>query len=334
MTKSDLLQPVCDFFELGKLEDAAVVKGGRTHTVYRVRTSDGFYIIKGLERGLRAEISYDTYRHAAAIVYVLLKHGLPVLPALIKNDDVICEVEGQAFMAYHYVDGQMTKRSDMTVDQCCLIAEFIARMHLLQLDVPAAPVWNYRYKSDTWQCASVFLEERHKFSLAPMITRLNERIRKTFSKYVELKSLMNTDVVIGHRDLDSYNVLWPKENEIVIIDWDLAGYIDAAFELMYVALGFAHVKHLEFDFIKFKAILSVYHQLRPIKTTAFQPVFYTIIVNWLNWCQDRLALCMAPANDLSDINAYVVSVRHSLETFEYIMSLERRLERAWSDIVQ
>jgi len=37
--------------------------------------------------------------------------------------------------------------------------------------------------------------------------------------------LLATDMVIGHRDLDSKNVMWSKGKPI-IIDWEAAGYVN------------------------------------------------------------------------------------------------------------
>jgi Ser/Thr protein kinase RdoA (MazF antagonist) len=334
MIELDFLQHACDFFELGQIEDATQLKGGRTHLVYRVKTHNGAYIIKDLQSRHEKEINFDLFRNTTALAYVMRKNTLPAVPALIKNDDVVFVEKQHAFMVYHYVNARLIKRSDMTVTQCELIAEFIAKMHSLNLDVPAAPCWNYRYKSDVWKAAFNFLEEQHIFSLAPMLQRLNDRIRAVFSKYIELKATIEEDVVIGHRDIDAYNVLWSSEKNFVVIDWDCAGQIDAAVELMYVAIDFAHVGHLEFDLDKFKGIVTAYQVAREIKTKAFKPLFYTVITNWLNWCQDRLYLLTSVDNDLVTINSLVVSVRHSLEAFEYMLSIEDQFDAAWQQIVR
>lgn len=327
---SDVLQKVCDHFDLGVLHASSIMLGGRSHDVRQLKTDRGVFIAKRLLEHGNQPLNLDVLRNTAAISLVVKKHGLPAITPLVKNNDVLFNQAQNVYMVYPFVAARVVQRGVMSVAQCCDVAVFLAKLHNLNLSVPAAAKWDYHYQGTNWKQAYDYFMQAHLFSIAPLLERLNATIRSCFSNYIAFKSAIVSDVVVSHRDVDPYNVLWFLSGDYAVIDWDLAGKIDAAEELMYVAMGFAREADNQFNIAKFTAILQSYSAVRPIKTQEVKPLFYAVLANWLAWCQGQLHKVMHAQFDLATLNAITLGVRRSLLTTEYMLSIESEIEQAWS----
>lgn len=329
---SDTLQQVCDYFELGTLYAAADLHGGRSHTVYKVTTDQGDFVIKKLSASRDAVLDLDIFRNTAAISLVVEKSNFPAITPYIKHNDVLFKSENSAYMVCPFYDGHVIRRSNMSITQCKIVATFLANLHNLNLSVPAAMPWDYRYKSADWKNGYDYFVENHNYDIALLLERLTKMIRNCFSKYIEFKAEIACDVVVSHRDIDPYNILWQPSGAYAVIDWDLAGQIDAAEELMYAAIGFARESTTRFNFGKFTAMLECYVALRPIKTSDARPLFYAVLANWLTWSQGRLNRIVFGQHDLATLNQMIAGLRNSLLATEYLLSIEKEVLVSWHKI--
>ncbi len=326
-----LLQAVCDHFELGRIIKTGELVGGRSHEVKRVTTERGDYVLKKLVCDQSASQCLDLFRNTAAIACAVQKNRLPAIAPLTINDDVLCLSHHCVYMAYPYIDTTLINRTKLDGKQCNLIARFVAQLHTMQITVPADPVWGFHYKSDIWKHAYAYFSSKHIFSITSLLERLDQTVRSCFVKYHDLRSTITADVIVSHRDIDPYNILWPTDNTYAVIDWDLAGQIDAAVELMYVAIGFARIDAQQFNFKKFTQMLATYSSIREIKTSDPRPLLYTVLANWLSWQQAQLQRMLMADMTLSTLNLMVGSLRESLLAMEYMLCIEPQLLQAWRD---
>ena len=324
MIEEAILQDVCNFFEIGTLKASTKMHGARSHHAVKVETSQGLYVVKMLLNKPGKSLNLDLFRNTEAIAYVSLKANLPAIPALIRHNDVIFSKDDQDFMVYPYVDAQMIKRSAMSVPQCGAVASFLARLHNLNLKIPAAPVWKFSYHPQEWQSVITTL---------PKVAEMVKTIQDCFEANTRLQQNIVADVVVSHRDLDQNNILWRNETDYVVIDWELAGFIDAATELMYVTIAFSMETASTFNFEKFTVIVTAYLGHRAIKTTDAEPLIYCVLANWLSWAQGQLHRVVVNKPDLAQLNSIIVGVRHSLEAFAYVLSIKPKIIAAWAKIL-
>lgn len=325
------LQVICDYFEFGVLGQWHTLKGGRSHVTYALTTDRGKFVIKQLQNHYHLPISLELFRNTAAITHLFASKDIPAITPLIKHNDVILEYDDNYFMAFPFVDARMLLNKQYSVDQCYTIGQLLARIHLINPDIPAAPAWKFHYHPQEWQHAYDFFVERHVFSIAPRLKRMDAVIEQCFKHYERLATDIIPDVVVSHRDVDPHNILWHPTGDCAIIDWDLAGKIDAAVEWMYVALGFGRKSATEFVPQRFSALLKGYTSLRPLQTTQVEPLIYATLCNWLMWCQKQMHKLTLGQNDLATANDIAVGVRYSLTTVEYIISMIDTIKALWDE---
>ena len=150
-------------------------------------------------------------------------------------------------------------------------------------------------------------------------------IKHSFIRYDALLTEMVIDDVVSHRDIDATNLLWYSPINCTLIDWDLAGKVDAAVELMYVALGFSIERKGIFSAERFATMLNAYAAERTLKTKNGEVLLYATLCNWLTWCQKQMRKVVVGQNSLAELNEIIVNVRHSLDTLEYVLSLHDKL---------
>ena len=68
---------------------------------------------------------------------------------------------------------------------------------------------------------------------------------------------IKNNLVISHRDLDLPNILWDKDDEPVIIDWETSGLVNPTLEVIDTAWNWAGGKDF-FDKEKYKSFLDTY----------------------------------------------------------------------------
>lgn len=87
-----------------------------------------------------------------------------------------------------------------------------------------------------------------------------ENIDDLYSWSVQLNKaakLLALDMVISHGDLDPKNVMWSKDNPI-IIDWEAAGFVNPMYDLIEAAIYWSENETEIIDKDKFMAFIDGY----------------------------------------------------------------------------
>ena len=93
-------------------------------------------------------------------------------------------------------------------------------------------------------------------------------------------------LVISHRDLDLRNILWDKNDEPVIIDWESCGLINPTSETIDTAWYWAGGKDY-FDKIKYKSFLDTYVE-QGGKLEDYDKSFKAVYKPRFNWLEFNL----------------------------------------------
>ncbi len=324
------LQKVCDFFNLGRMLRAVPMSGARSHAVYHITADQGDYIVKQFMAHCHEPIDVAVLRSTAAIARCGFEYKLPVISALFAaghaDGDVLCVERGAVYMAYPYIQAYTRSAREMTLEQGKLIAQFLVRFHQLNLTPPTPrPVWNLQYTSSIWIAVHRYFLEHSHATAALLLERLHSKIMFCFTACQASKTFIVPDLVISHRDIDPLNILWLSNTEYRVIDWDLAGEVDAAVELLYVAIGLALESATHLNSEKFKAIVATYCSQRTVHTKDVTPVLYTVLAYWLSWVQEQLHKLVYQEFDLNQFHRIVESVCYSLQAMEYLLQIQQQL---------
>lgn len=113
------------------------------------------------------------------------------------------------------------------------------------------------------------------------------------SKANESARLLETKMVISHRDLDSKNVMWSNDNPVVI-DWEGAGYVNPMVDLIDTAVYWSVNEDGAIDKAKFMAFIEAYKNRYIDKSEILQANWKTALIkgyagrlSWLEYSLKR-----------------------------------------------
>ncbi|MCB2290948.1 aminoglycoside phosphotransferase family protein [Clostridium sp. CS001] len=227
---------LCDILKLGEIIGVPkAITGGLLHRMYAIETTQGKYAIKALNPQIMLRpVAIHHFINSEAIVNIA-SNTIPALPAKKFNGTFIHEIDKQFYLVFDWVDGESLKPNEITTTHCRKIGTILADIHMMDFsklilvndcsDNEELTDWNY------------YLQKGKEIN-SEWVNMLLEVIDDLFHWNVQAnksEKQFSSDMIISHRDLDSKNVMWNKENPIVI-DWESAGYINPMQELTETAI--------------------------------------------------------------------------------------------------
>ena len=263
------------------------VFGGLRHRIYHLRTQDGEYAVKILSPESVAEPGARTqWRLGERIAAAVAEAGLPAVPALAANGEVLQEVGPLTVLTYRWVEGQALSFSTPAgPHRAGQIGHILGRMHGLSLGFPELqpPLKPYSPDAD-WQSLVEEAEAAgcawatHLRSALPDLSRWGEAL-------AEAQERMETRWVISHGDLHQQNVLWSDEHAPWLIDWEQADWQQSAREATVSALEWSGFVEGDPDLASFQAFLQAYRREAPLSAENVTLGLRACFANWLGWLQ-------------------------------------------------
>lgn len=212
--------------------------GGASHRVFRVQLSKRTMMVKQLSPKMMSkpmELQYhiNSQLIAKAITSDKIK---TVLAHHNDTEDTIFKVNSNYYMVYDWMPFEKT--NTVTKELCYVMGNTLAQIHnnkiSFERDEPIRKE-NYRHFSSI-ELKKCF--EGSGFLGLPLLFKIHGIQKKAFNSYVDL----NSPPIVSHCDLTLRNVLWNK-NEPIVIDWDAAGYINKEKDLMQTLLSWCIVNN-------------------------------------------------------------------------------------------
>jgi Ser/Thr protein kinase RdoA (MazF antagonist) len=284
------LQPdkLCAALELGRLlEEPAALTGGHLHRMYSVVTDRGRYAVKALNPGVMLRPPALPAIRRAEQTAVIAAGSIPALPALIINGSAVQLLDGQYYMVFDWLDGRSLLNSEITAGHCAVMGSLLAKLHrmdfgtLYESETPAEkqPVnWQY-YLNLGKDAGAVWTEE-----LRGSASQLDLWSRKLVAAAKALDA-----TVVSHGDLEPKNVLW-ADGAPVIIDWESAGRMNPAHDLMETAIYWAKDAAGDVQKDRFLAFIRAYEDIAGRVEAAWNTVLakgFSSMSGWLEYSLKR-----------------------------------------------
>lgn len=255
MIKTETLNALCLKVELGEPSKAPErVFGGLLHQMYKVETDQGTFAVKQLNPNImKRKTAIPNYIFSEKVAKRAFLNNIPVIAA-IEKESCLYKIEDEYFMVFDWVEAKVLPVEQVSVDHCRIIGRVLSDIHKLDFsdmeqetdkDLEATVTeWNtYKASGMLWsqgllEIVGFLYECEQKANQAARIVKQNQ--------------------VVSHRDMDCKNVLWSKDNNPIVIDWEAAGYVNPLQELVDVALAWAGAEILKFNDEKFKAVIHSY----------------------------------------------------------------------------
>ena len=257
-------EKLCETLNLGGLiNEPKMIDGGLMHRMYVIETSKGKYAVKALNPSVMARPeAIKNFINSELIANIMCK-DIPALPAKLFNGASLKELDRQFYLVFDWVEGKTLKDYEISIEHCTIIGAILADMH--KIDFTELGLKYYYSDKETLIDWNYYL---HKGQEVKAIW-INEMIDNIDNLYVwcnkvnSASKFLDLNTTISHGDLDPKNVMWYKNNPI-IIDWESAGFINPMFDLLETVMYWSITSTGKLDKDKFISFLDGYKEKRDV----------------------------------------------------------------------
>ena len=214
------------------------LSGGHLHRVYKAETPGGVYAVKAINPQVIARpAARKNYIDSENIARIASKR-LPALPANVYGENTLQEYDGQFYLIYNFIYGVSLPDDSLSPSHCAEMGRLLAVLHSTDFsELGLADDYSYVESETDW---SEYLRLGGETGAAwcERIGALIDKLNEWQTRFIAASSKLSDGTVISHGDLEPKNVLWVGGSPL-IIDWEAAGYIHPAFDLVQNALYWA-----------------------------------------------------------------------------------------------
>lgn len=296
------IEKFCERYDLGKIKNISRLFGGLMHKIFKVETDKGIYCIKVLNwEVMDRKEAFDNFVVSESIANLAKQNGIPASSALNMEGNYLIKLDDIYYMVFDFVDGKILKDENITIEHCKKIGNILAHIHSLDYKEIGLKPNVVKYKRlynwesyidnpnfDKMSYKNVYLKNYKKYN--SILKRANERFNES-----------NKNQAICHSDMDPKNVIWNKDNPI-IIDWECAGLANPEKELLEDALGWSGFLSNNFSEEKFMAMFKEYSKYRSIDNIEWFDIICGNLVGRFDWLKYNLERSLGIiANDEEEI---------------------------------
>lgn len=152
---------------------------------------------------------------------------------------------------------------------------------------------------------------------ATSLIKLQNDIIEINTAFQNTVSLLKTQIVVSHGDLDQKNVLWNKSNSPILIDWECARKLNPTHEIVNACLDWSGIT-TNFNKDIFLKIIRTYSESGGTLDNNILPAaFNAVLGNWINWMAYNIErACM------SDLEQKTLGRKQVIQTLSTIIQLK------------
>lgn len=229
--------------------------GGALHSMWRVDTELGKFAIKEINTHISSRRAFPKpYETAEEIANNFYQCSLPAVCALKINDCYVNKILDRYFIVYPFINAHVMEADKLNHTQLQAVGDIFAKMHRLDLKIEGVDKPHYDiFENNHW---TTLLTEIQPCAITPFL----DQILKWNDKYHDAIPYLNSRLCITHRDMHPKNVLWDSKLQPHIVDWEAAGLMDPALEIIGYGLEWGGIISGAFIENNSKLILSTYKE--------------------------------------------------------------------------
>lgn len=309
------------------------VAGGLKHRLYRARTAQGEYAVKVLSPHLLREPGHlARYGRAERIAQAAARAGLPAVCALPGLDGPVQPVGAAAVMVFPWLAGATLPPTSASPDAAKQIGALLGRLHALAPSVPGLEPPAVPYFPDNYWAGLARQGEKDCAAWAGAVETALPGLCEWSEAASQAREAMGDTWTATHRDMDQKNVLWSDPHTPFLLDWEEAGAMNPALELMGAALNWAGQAAGPPDAAVFAAFLAGYRSATPLAPAALRHAAVAVMDKWLVWLDFNLNRSLAPQTPPDERETANGAAMHALATLHTLAAdTPRRL--LWCEAV-
>ena len=254
-----LINKLIDKTNLGTvLDEPTRVTGGLLNRMYKVNTSSGIYAVKHLNpEVMKRKEAKDNHIRAEKIANIAKNNNIDCIAAKIIDGVTLQEIDNNYFLIFDWFEGKAIKEDELTLDHVTKVAKLLARLHSID------------YKDVINECnlgkeikeidLDFYISKIENDEIKNLLISKKDYLEELDRKSTECRKEIMNNLVVSHRDLDLPNILWDKDNNPVIIDWESASVVNPCEELIETAWDWAGGQEY-FDKEKYNCFINTYKE--------------------------------------------------------------------------
>lgn len=284
-------EKLCSIIGLGEMcVIPKALSGGLLHKMFAVETNCGEYAIKALNpvimKRAKAMMNIVDSENIADIA----AKSITAIPANKYNGRAVQDVDGQYYLIYDYIEGISLKYSEIIPAHCTKMGQLLAELH--NIDFSSLGLVDDYSSIETLVEWNVYLNQGIE-TAAPWVDILRENVDKLNRwnrQVIDSTKRLSSGTVISHGDLEPKNVIWNSSMPYVI-DWEAAGFIHPAFDLVETAMYWANEGQEIINKQKFVAFINAYNTHKgknPIRKSDLEYALQKSFSGKLHWLEYSL----------------------------------------------
>lgn len=326
------LEKLCNILQLGDLVNVPkAISGGLLHRMYEIQTTQGKYAVKALNpQVMQRPVAMQHFINSEGISNIAV-NKISGLPAKRFKGTFIHELDKQFYLVFDWVEGRSLKSNEINATHCEKIGGILGDIHRMDFsELKLINEWTDNEELIDWN----YYLQKGKESKSVWVSLMQQNIDKLYEWNAQanrVTSLLASNMVISHRDLDSKNVMWSKDNPI-IIDWESAGYTNPMQELTETAIYWSENEMGTVDKERFLAFINGYKKGYGKLHTNWREVLEEGFSGKLGWLEYNLKRSLLiECTDKEEQQLGTNQVTSTIDTInryaEMIPQIERWLDR-------
>lgn len=281
---NQIVTEICEAYQLGTMiAPIKEISGGSLHKLWQLQTNQGIYALKQIQQNNIALLKDNLLspERSQEIAAFMQKNGIPTISALQHNGHYIVTLDQQPFMVMPWLQGETLADANINLATIRKIGNLLAQIHLANFvdEQIKLPSWKGLTKHE-WQNLIALIQ------IPEMIVTLQTELPNLilWSEHAnQVSDILCQELVFSHRDLDEKNVIWQKNNALILLDWEYAGLINPHLDLFIVALNWSGILSGTFSKEKYQAIICGFNELQTLNPTPSIEIFYGYVGYCLDW---------------------------------------------------
>lgn len=234
------LKSICATLNIGlPVSPVTSVPGCRGGSfMWHVNTDQGNYAIKQLSPAI--DLANDSvvkkYELSETIANRFMQNGIHAVSAIEQSGKHLFIFDNLGYLVYPWIDAHVLDRNQISETHALMIAEVIAKLHIIKLDVPEAG--QPRVDIHTNESIAAAIDKTLKFECASgKVLKENQKtILDINDSYQAVIPFLLENTIVSHGDIDQLNVLWDKNNQPILIDWESVRKLNPTREMIRASL--------------------------------------------------------------------------------------------------
>ncbi len=244
----------CNLGEL--LEGPHKIEGGLLNKMFKISTKRGKYALKLLNPEVMSrKDGKKNIIFTEKVSNIAKKNGIKCIPALEINGQLIQSIGDNHFLIFDWFEGKPINENQLNLEKCNKIAKELALLHKIDFS-SIRNECNIYYELEDINF-DYYLPKVKTEKIIHLLNEVKDRFSQLDKESIKNMEYIKNNLVISHRDLDLPNILWDKNDEPVIIDWETTGLVNPTLEVIDTAWNWAGGKDY-FDKNKYRNFLDSY----------------------------------------------------------------------------